>query len=218
MNTPDLERLIRLVGDMGAGDGSPSAPGRAAWCDEPNPPAIGSIGGCLPMARLAQLARQPGGAPPEQRHLADCPHCAARLRAFLRPSLWSRRALRLRPLRLVSLQVLAVAATVALFTIWTPRVVHPRMRHVDARAPLNRGGFLMPGIVQWAHSCIEGDADCDGYITDDDTNAFFLAVNYPEQYRQTFGPCEITCGNDLNHDGVVDHNDIAPFVACMFPH
>jgi hypothetical protein len=176
--------------------------------------------GCLPFDRLHRLAVGASIATyAESRHLSACRRCSIRVQAFSEVGIWTAPRLRLRPARRWLVQVVGIAAGLSLLFIWNVRPIGPRPIHSHEPKWLRADGYAQAGgVYPWAASCIAGDADCDGFITDQDTDAFFLAVANPEQFRQVYRGCEITCGNDINGDGVVDHRDIAPFIACMFGH
>lgn len=56
-----------------------------------------------------------------------------------------------------------------------------------------------------------GDLNCDAILTFDDIAPFALAITDPAAYESSFPDCSLFHA-DCNHDGLVDHADITPFL------
>lgn len=108
----------------------------------------------------------------------------------------------------------ALAACLALYL--TPA------RHTHRPERGNRGviefanPFDFPGLTS-VGTCVSGDADCNGVVTYADLSALILEVHRPDLYADRYTNCDPMCTSDMNHDGVVDENDIREFLQCVEP-
>lgn len=72
---------------------------------------------------------------------------------------------------------------------------------------------LNPPRRCWGYRC--GDANCDGTVSGEDIEAFFMAINDPAGYARAFPNCDMLCTCDINRDCHVDEDDIVSFFMVM---
>lgn len=84
----------------------------------------------------------------------------------------------------------------------------------DAGHPVG-GAYAVAGGF-WARKLapVPGDTNCDGFVDNEDIDAFVLALTNPAAYRLLHPHCNFH-NADLNHDGFVDNEDIDPFVRLL---
>jgi hypothetical protein len=182
---------------------------------ERTPRLVSTSAGCVPLARLAELARPAARTTPAERtHLAGCRTCMLRLRAFARPaapSAWQRLVHPGGAWR--SIAAAGLAACLLLTLMPRPAARGPRVGalHVPPTVRIVPAGVSVAAMPD----CTPCDANCDGVVDDRDVEAFMLAMTAPERYASEYPQCNAECSVDLNCDGHLDVMDILPFAHCL---
>jgi len=70
------------------------------------------------------------------------------------------------------------------------------------------------GTTMRAYRELYGDLDCSASLTLDDIGPFVLALIDPDSYSSVFPSCNRQSA-DMNHDGLVDGRDVAPFTEAL---
>lgn len=74
----------------------------------------------------------------------------------------------------------------------------------------SRGNYLYYNVL-----VALGDANCDGFVDNEDIDPFVLLLTDPAGYAARFPFCDGQTFCDMNGDGFIDNEDIDPFVAAI---
>lgn len=103
-------------------------------------------------------------------------------------------------------------------TGWPQTFLQPLARDIDSQKRVWDGDGSGSGLIDIGAdefgSFVYGDLNCDGFLDNEDIDAFVLALTDPSGYPVHYPTCDRQLA-DLNGDGSVDNEDIDPFVALL---